>query len=54
MPLVLRVDVDKPFGRATLLEKVRSKLCEDYWYPSIVSIGYLNHLKELLHFLSEN
>lgn len=54
MPLVLRVDVDKPFGRANFKEKVLSKVREDYWFPAISSIGYLYHLKRFLSFLSVN
>lgn len=54
MPLVLRVDVDKPFGRANFKEKVLSKVCENYWFPANPSFGYLNHLKKFLVFLSEN
>lgn len=53
MPLVLRVDVDKPYGRATIKEKVLSKVREDLWLPAIPSIGYLSHLKIFLAFLSK-
>lgn len=40
MPLILRVDVDKPFGRATILQKLLSKMREDYWMPPIRFLGY--------------
>jgi hypothetical protein len=53
MPLVLRVDVDKPYGRSNVKEKVLSKICEEHWMPSFSSLGYLNHLKTFLAFLSE-
>lgn len=53
MPLVLRVDVDKPYGRATLKERLLSKVREDYWFPAVSSIGYLIHLKRFLVFLSK-
>lgn len=54
MSLVLRVDVDKPYGRANIIEKVLSKVSESYWLPSISAIGYLKHLKIFLTFLSEH
>ena len=53
MSLVLRIDVDKPYGRANLKEKVLSKVRENYCFPAISSIGYLHHLKKFLAFLSE-
>ncbi|RJO60854.1 hypothetical protein C4544_04225 [candidate division WS5 bacterium] len=55
MPLVLRVDVDKPYGRENIIQKVLSKIREDYWFPPLVSLGYLSHVKKFLKFLeSEN
>jgi len=53
MSLILRVDVDKPYGRSNFIEKVLSKVCEDYWLPSLSSLGYLNHLKIFLNFLEQ-
>ncbi len=53
MSLILRVDVDKPFGRATFREKVLSKVREGFWFPAISCLGYLNHLEMFLAFLSE-
>jgi hypothetical protein len=53
MSLVLRIDADKPYGRATFLQKVMSKMCEDYWLPKISSLGYLRPLKKCLVFLAE-
>lgn len=56
MALILRVDVDKPYGRAGLFRKVISKLAEDYWFPDKVqALGYLSHLADFLQFCnSEN
>ncbi len=53
MSLVLRIDVDKSYGRATFIQKVASKIAESYWLPSIESLGYLHDLKAFLLFLSE-
>ncbi|MBI5739841.1 MAG: hypothetical protein HZA16_03885 [Nitrospirae bacterium] len=53
MPLILRVDVDKPYGRANLREKVLSKIREDYWLPAISSLRYLEHVRKFLVFLAD-
>ncbi len=53
MSLVLRVDVDKPYGRLKFKEKVLSKVREDLWLPAIPSLGYLRHLKTFLAFLKK-
>lgn len=53
MPLILRVDVDKPYGRATVIQKILSKVRENYWLPAFSSLGYLNHVKKFLLFLCE-
>ena len=50
MPLILRVDVDKPFGNSNFVNAVRSKLSEDYWYPNwpIFNSNYLGQLAGFL------
>jgi hypothetical protein len=53
MPLILRVDVDKPYGRSSFMKKVMSKIREDYWFPAIYLFGYLDDLKQFLYFLSK-
>ncbi|MBI5055596.1 MAG: hypothetical protein HZB61_03135 [Nitrospirae bacterium] len=53
MSLILRIDVDKSYGRATFMQKVVSKISECYWFPAITSLGYLHDLKKFLLFLSE-
>jgi hypothetical protein len=40
MPLILRADVDKPFGRAGLFQKVISKAREDFYFPAWSFLGY--------------
>lgn len=54
MSLILRVDVDKPYGKHNLLRAVASKLKEDY-VPNIpFKIGYLSHLKEFIAYCDKN
>lgn len=51
MPFVLRVDVDKPYGRKNLATKIASKLLEDYWFPRFIARRfYLAHLKRFLEY----
>jgi len=53
MPLVLRVDVDKPYGRNSLVEKIKSKLKEDYWFPESDLLNYLKSNESLLRFCND-
>src|ERR1041385_3333452 len=53
MPLILRFDVDKPYGNAGLLRRVMSKLVEDYWFPRLDAFGYLSHLAAFLRYCNE-
>jgi len=55
MPLVLRVDVDKPYGNSNFYNSVRSKLSEDYWYPnfSLFKYNYLAQLDEFLNYCNK-
>lgn len=50
MPLVLRVDVDKPYGNSNFFNAVRSKLSENYWYPDLVLFNR-NYLSQLARFI---
>jgi len=49
MPLILRLDVDKPYGNAGLVRRVMSKLSEDMWFP-VVRPLYLKHLAEFIRY----
>ncbi len=52
MGLILRIDIDKPFGNNTFLRKVISKIREDYYFPPIISFGFLDQVYQfatLLH-----
>lgn len=51
MALILRVDVDKPYGHSNLIRKVASKIAEDYFpIPIVGSFKYLSHLVEFLEY----
>ncbi len=50
MALILRVDVDKPYGHHTLIRKITSKIIEDYFPSYPLMIGYLSHLKQFIRY----
>ena len=54
MGLILRIDVDKPFGRHTLIRKFCSKIMENYFPFVRIKIGYLSHLKEFIEYCNSN
>lgn len=54
MPLILRVDVDKPYGHHTFLKRLISKLGEELYFPKIKFLGYLHNAKLLLDFCNEH
>ncbi|MCE2992159.1 MAG: hypothetical protein LW825_04475 [Candidatus Jidaibacter sp.] len=52
MGLILRIDVDKPYGNNNLFKKIISKLREDFYFPVINKFGYLKQVQNfaiLLH-----
>lgn len=49
MALILRVDVDKPYGHSNIITRLMSKVAEDYWFPKFHSI-YLYHLENFLQY----
>lgn len=52
MAILIRLDIDKPFGRANLVEKVKSKIREDYWLPAFPASSYLQDLADLLEYVN--
>jgi len=53
MALILRIDVDRPYGKHPLLRHFLSKLASDLWFPRIPSAGYLDELNSMLRTLNE-
>lgn len=54
MPFLLRLDIDKPYGHHNLVAKIFSKAREDYYFPAINSLGYLEPTIAILSFLNKN
>ncbi len=51
MAVILRIDVDRPYGRQPFLRHVLSRLSSDFYCPRIEEFGYLRELKEILEML---
>lgn len=54
MPFILRVDVDKPYGRASFSQKIKSKIAENYFSYRINSLGYLKANQNFLEYCNLN
>lgn len=52
MALIVRIDVDRPYGREPLLRHVLSRLGSDLYFPRIESVGYLRELEVVLKVLN--
>lgn len=51
MAIIVRIDVDRPYGRRPLFRHVLSRFSSDFYLPRIESLGYLTELKKMLEIL---
>jgi len=51
--LIIRIDVDRPYGKSTLGRHLLSRLSSDLWFPRINSFGYLKELQVILEILNK-
>jgi hypothetical protein len=54
MALIVRIDVDRPYGKQGLVRHIASRISSDHFLPRIEWLGYLDELKTILHILSAN
>ena len=54
MALVLRIDVDRPYGKRPWMRHLLSRVSSDLYLPKLESFGYLRELLEMLQILNEN
>lgn len=54
MPLIVRIDVDRPFGKQNLSRRVLSRVSSELYFPPIERLKYLDDLKVILRLLNEN
>jgi len=52
MALIVRIDVDRPYGREPFLRHVLSRLGSDIYFPRIERLGYLRELEVILKLLN--
>jgi hypothetical protein len=53
MSLIIRIDVDRPYGRAPWHRHVFSRVSSDLYCPKIAVLGYLSELQTMLGWLNE-
>ena len=54
MSLIIRIDVDRPYGRQSLCRQILSRISSNYYFPKIQTLGYLADLKIILETLNKN
>ena len=52
MALIVRIDVDRPYGKSPFLRHVFSRVGSDYYFPRIQAFGYLRELEVILQMLN--
>jgi hypothetical protein len=52
MALIIRIDVDRPYGKVPFARHVLSRLGSDIYFPRVESFGYLSELKVILEMLN--
>jgi hypothetical protein len=53
MALIIRIDVDRPYGRRPLLRHFLSRLSSDLYFPRVSGFGFLAELEAMLAWLNE-
>ena len=54
MALIVRIDVDRPYGKQGFVRHVASRISSDYFLPRIAWLRYLDELKTILRILNAN
>src|SRR4051812_48197679 len=52
MPLIIRIDVDRPYGRKPIARHVLSRISSDWYFPRVDALGYLAELETILRTLN--
>ncbi len=50
--LIVRLDIDRPYGKLPLPRHILSRLSSDFCFPKINALGYLKELEEMLRLLN--
>lgn len=54
MALVIRIDVDRPYGRKPFHRHVLSRIASDWWLPRIPCTGYLQELEWMIEIITRS
>jgi hypothetical protein len=54
MALIVRIDVDRPYGRSPAWRHILSRLSSDLYFPKIEQLGYLEELRTMLGMLNRH
>src|ERR1039458_8205842 len=54
MALIVRIDVDRPYGKQGFIRHVASRIASDYYLPQMKWLTYLDELKTILSILEAN
>ncbi len=54
MALIIRIDVDRPYGKQGLVRHIASRVSSDYFLPRLEWLRYLDELKTILEILNAN
>lgn len=52
MALILRIDVDRPYGKHPQYRHILSRVSSDFYFPKVDALGYLRELKQMLRILN--
>jgi len=50
--LIIRLDIDRPYGKTPVYRHLFSRLSSDLYWPKIVALGYLKELEDILRLLN--
>lgn len=53
MALIIRIDVDRPYGRRPIARHVLSRISSDFYLPKVRRFGYLSELSTILAWLND-
>lgn len=53
MALIIRIDVDRPYGKSPLIRHLLSRLSSDLYFPKVSSFGFLAELQTMLSWLND-
>lgn len=54
MALIVRIDVDRPYGKHPVARHMLSRISSDLYFPKVEAFGYLEELRQMLQVLGEH